>query len=37
MNKRIIKFGETEIEKHKSNQYKSPISIDNDFINKTIV
>ena len=29
MDKNIIKFDETEIEKYKFQQHKSPISIDN--------
>ena len=27
MDKKVIKFGDTEIEKHKFRQHKSPISI----------
>ena len=33
MDKRIIKLDDTEIEKFKFNQHKSPISIDNVDIN----
>ena len=34
MEKTFITFGDTEIEKHKFYQYKSPISINNTDINK---
>ena len=37
LGKTIIKFGDTEIEKHKFYQYKRPISIKNIDINKTVV
>ena len=37
MDKKNIKFGDTEIEKHKFHQHKSPISINNIDINKTVV
>ena len=37
MFKKIIKFDDTEIEKYKSYQHKSPISIDNIDISKTVV
>ena len=37
MNKNIIKFGDTEIEKHKFLQHKSPISIKNIDIDKIVV
>ena len=36
MDKKIIKFGETEIKKHKCHQHKSPISIYNVDINKIL-
>ena len=35
--KKYIKFDDTEIEKHKFRQYKSPISIDNIDANKMVV
>ena len=34
---KVIKFGETEIEKHKLHQHKEPISIKNIDINKIVV
>ena len=37
MEKKIIKFGDIEIEKKKFHQYKSPLSINNIDINKIIV
>ena len=37
MEKTIIKFGDNEIEKHKFQQYKRPISIKNTDINKIVV
>ena len=37
MDKTIIKAGDTEIEKHKFNQCKIPISIKNIDINKILV
>ena len=37
IDKEIIRFGDTEIEKHKFRQYKRPISIKNVDINKTVV
>ena len=37
MDKNVIKFGDTEIEKHKFHQRKSPISINNIDINKIVV
>ena len=37
MNKKIIKFDDTEIEKHKFHQHKSPISINNIDNNKIVV
>ena len=37
MEKAIIKFGDTEIEKQKFHQHKIPISIKNIDINKTVV
>ena len=33
MDKKIIKFGDTEIEKHKFHQHKSPFSLNNIDIN----
>ena len=37
LDKKIIKFDDTEIEKYKLHQYKSTISIDNIDINKKVV
>ena len=37
MDKTIIKFGDTEIEKHKFDQHKSPISVYNIDTNKIVV
>ena len=37
MEKTIIKFGDTEIEKQKFHQHKGPISIKNIDINKIVV
>ena len=37
MDKKIVKFDDTEIEKHKVHQYKSPISISKMDINKLVV
>ena len=37
MDKKIIKFYDTETEKYKFRQYKSPILIDNIDINKIVV
>ena len=37
MIKKNIKFDDTEIEKHKFDQYKSPILIDNIDVNKIVV
>ena len=37
MDKKIIKFDDTEIEIHKFHQYERPISIDNINANKIIV
>ena len=37
MEKTFIKFGDTEIKKHKFHKYKRPISIKNIDINKIIV
>ena len=37
MDKKIIKFDNTEIEKYKFQQHKSPISIDNIGIKKIVV
>ena len=37
MDKRTIKIDDTEIEKYKFHQYKSPISINNVDINKIVV
>ena len=37
MDKKIIKFDDTEIEKYKFHQYKRPISIDNIDFNKIVV
>ena len=37
MDKKIIKFDNTEIEKYKFQQHKSPISIDNIDIKKIVV
>ena len=37
MDKKIIKFDDTEIEKYKFHQHKSPISIDNIVMNKIVV
>ena len=37
MDKEIIKFDDTEIEKYKFHQHKSPILIDNININKIVV
>ena len=37
MEKAVIKFGDIEIEKQKSHQYKRPISIKNIDINKIVV
>ena len=36
MDKTVIKFGETEIEKHKFYQHKSPILMNNIDINKIV-
>ena len=35
--KKIVKFGDTEIEKHKFHQYKRPISIKEIDINKIFI
>ena len=35
--KKYVKFDDTEIEKHKFHQHKSPISIDNIDANKIVV
>ena len=37
IDKRIIKFDDTEIEEYKFHQYKSPISIDDIDINEIVV
>ena len=37
MDKKIIKFDDTEIEKYKFDQYKRPILIDNIDVNKIVV
>ena len=37
MEKAVIKFGDTEIKKHKLHQYKRPTSIKNMDINKVVV
>ena len=37
IDKKNIKFDDTEIEKHKFDQYKSPILIDNIDVNKIVV
>ena len=37
MDKKAIKFGDTEIEKHELHQHKSPILINNIDINKIVV
>ena len=37
MDKKIIKFDDTEIEKYKFDQYKRPILIDNIDVNKVVV
>ena len=37
MDQKIIKFDDTEIEKYKFHQYKSPVSIDNIDVNKIVV
>ena len=37
MDKKIIKFDDTEIEKYKLHQHKSPFSIGNTDINKILV
>ena len=37
MDKKIIKFGKTEIEKYKFHQHKNSISIYNVYTNKTLV
>ena len=37
MAKKIINFGNTEVEKHKFHQSKSPIPIDNVDVNKLII
>ena len=37
MDKKIIKFDDTEIEKYKFKQYKRPILIDNIDVNKIVV
>ena len=37
MDKKIVKFDDTEIEKHKVHQHKSPISINKMDINKLVV
>ena len=36
MDKKAIKFGDTEIEKHEFHQHKTPILINNIDINKTV-
>ena len=37
MDKKSITFGETEVEKHKFLQHKTPMSIDDEDINKILV
>ena len=37
MDKKVIKFGDTEIEKHEFHQHKSPILRNNIDINKIVV
>ena len=37
MDKRIIKFNDTEVEKHKFPQYEKPILIDSIDVNKIVV
>ena len=37
MDKKVINFGDTEIEKHKLHQHKSPILRNNTDINKIVV
>ena len=37
MDKKVIKFGDTEIEKHEFHQHKSPILRNNIGINKIVV
>ena len=37
MDKKIIKFDETEIEEYEFYQYKSPVSINNKNINEILV
>ena len=37
MNKKIIKFDDTQIEKYKLQQYKSPFSMDNIDVNKIVL
>ena len=37
MDKRIIKFNDTEVEKHKFPQYEKPILIDSIVVNKIVV
>ena len=37
MDKKIIRFDDTQIEEYEFHQYKSPISINNIDINKTVV
>ena len=37
MDKKIIKFDDTDIEKYKFHQYKRPISTDNIDVNKIVV
>ena len=37
MGKKIIKFGDNQIKKHKVHQHKSPISIDSIEINKIVI
>ena len=37
MDKKFIKFGDTEIEKHKFHQHKSPILRNHIYINKIVV
>ena len=36
MDKKVIKFGDTDIRKHMFHQYKIPISINNIDINKIV-
>ena len=37
MNKKIIKFDDTQIEKYKFQQYKSPFLMDNIDVNKIVL